>query len=227
MTARAHESVWELLPWFVNASLEDGELRQVGKHLVGCEECRREVGYLRNLSQTLASSEGLVLSPEAALDELMSKIQESERDRASRPRRHTETPGTLGKLKGLIRQSPVEIRWLMAGQAGAAMLLLGLLLWPRGSAPGVEKQYRTLSDPVQSTAPQATTQRLRMVFQSDVKERVMREVVLELDATIVAGPTPFGVYTLELKSPLGAEELARLLEELRARGEVTFVELLP
>ena len=227
MTARVHHSVWELLPWFINASLEDGELRQVEQHLVGCEECRREVGHLRSLSQTLSSSEGPGLSPETALGEMMSKIQESERERPSRPRRHTRTTGILGKLKRLFRQSAVEIRWLIAGQACAVMLLLGLILWPRGLAPEVEKQYRTLSDPVQRTAPQATTQRLRMVFRSDVKEQLMREVLLELDAAIVAGPTPFGVYTLELESPRGPEDLTRLLEELRARTEIAFVEPLP
>lgn len=39
----------ELLPWYVNGTLADGERLDVETHLQSCERCRQEVTWLRNL----------------------------------------------------------------------------------------------------------------------------------------------------------------------------------
>src|SRR5205085_9113021 len=42
-----HREAIEVLPWYVNATLEAGERRAVEEHLKDCAECRQEVLELR------------------------------------------------------------------------------------------------------------------------------------------------------------------------------------
>ena len=42
-----HRESMEVLPWYVNATLADGERRAVEEHLAECAECRQEVVELR------------------------------------------------------------------------------------------------------------------------------------------------------------------------------------
>jgi hypothetical protein len=47
-----HESVWELLPWYANATLQPAEVLRVERHLATCGECTMELARCRCLSAT-------------------------------------------------------------------------------------------------------------------------------------------------------------------------------
>ena len=52
----AHRSTLELLPWYVNGTLEGAERAQVDAHLSACLPCRRELEAQRALQTALAQS---------------------------------------------------------------------------------------------------------------------------------------------------------------------------
>ena len=60
---RAHQRVWELLPWQVTARLEPAEAKLVAEHLAECERCRDELAQGRALARALREEAAQVPSP--------------------------------------------------------------------------------------------------------------------------------------------------------------------
>ena len=50
-TPDLHQQILLLLPWYLNQSLEQGEQKQVEKHIAHCLLCRRELISLRKLKE--------------------------------------------------------------------------------------------------------------------------------------------------------------------------------
>lgn len=50
-----HEAVSQLLPWYVNQTLNANERAAVAQHLDGCEECRKDVELLASMRDTVQS----------------------------------------------------------------------------------------------------------------------------------------------------------------------------
>ncbi|MBD3648140.1 MAG: zf-HC2 domain-containing protein, partial [Pseudomonadales bacterium] len=48
---KSHEEVKELLPWFVNGSLNEDEQSIVNEHLESCDECQRDIEQLLMISK--------------------------------------------------------------------------------------------------------------------------------------------------------------------------------
>jgi hypothetical protein len=199
-----HQDVWEVLPWFVNGSLEDQELEQVERHLTDCAECRHEASELQQLARIMVGSGAPMVIPDEAFPELLSKIEEAER-RDSVPWSRWMGP--------FLR--PVLVAGLVV------IVMLAALLW-RQSVPAPPAAFQTLSDP--ATVVESPGLRVRMVFSSEVDEGTLRSLLLEVEGQIVGGPSPYGVYTVELPAEEDPAVRARLLEEIRARREVEFLE---
>jgi Putative zinc-finger len=53
---RGHESVWLLLPWYANGTLDAAEREAVEEHLAGCASCREELASCDSLAAVLRSS---------------------------------------------------------------------------------------------------------------------------------------------------------------------------
>ncbi len=58
-----HEQMRELLPAFALDALADDEMREVLAHLTSCDECRRELASLREVTDQLAAGVTQVSSP--------------------------------------------------------------------------------------------------------------------------------------------------------------------
>jgi hypothetical protein len=101
------------------------------------------------------------------------------------------------------------------------IVMLAALLW-RQTVPRPPEAFRTLSD--SAAAAESTGLRVRMVFASEIDEGTLRRLLLEVEGQIVGGPSPYGVYTVELPAEKDPAARARLLEEIRARREVEFLE---
>ena len=110
------------------------------------------------------------------------------------------------------------------------MLLAGA--WLRRPVPSVPSNtapsataaplYRTLSDAAPAPPPAAATSRLRLVFAAGTTEAEIRDLLLGIRGQITAGPSPLGVYTVEV--PAGPDPLADVLTHLRAQKRVSLAE---
>jgi hypothetical protein len=58
-----HDSVWLLLPWYANGTLETAERLLVEDHLAGCPSCREEVAHCNGLAAALRDRPEIAPSP--------------------------------------------------------------------------------------------------------------------------------------------------------------------
>jgi hypothetical protein len=76
---RGHESVWLLLPWYANGTLEAAERRLVEEHLAGCAACREELASCNGLAAALRSEQEGAPSPHPIqLERLLARVAEIE-----------------------------------------------------------------------------------------------------------------------------------------------------
>jgi anti-sigma factor RsiW len=201
----AHRATEELLPWYVNGTLETGERAQLEAHLAQCLRCRRELDAQRALQAVLASDESDV-AVGRALARAHARI-----DRLESGWR----PGASGArfLRGWRSAPP----WLRVALLGQLVLLLVLAI-AFVDEPGAPHLYRTLGAP---SGPVAGGVRLAVVLEDAAGEDELRADLAGLGARIVTRRN--GDYTLEVPPERGAEALRKL----RASAIVRSVELVP
>ena len=238
--------VVELLPWYVNGTLEAEESHRVERHLAGCAPCRGELALCREMAAAMPAGESLApASHPARLARLMDRLGEPPADRERRSRAG-DIAGRLRRWRESVAETAPPVRWLMAGQL-AAIAVLGIalvaafLVLGGGEGGGTDptepgRTFRTLTDTpaaptesIESTAtapvPAAGSTRIRVVFDPAFTEADIRSLLLELRAQVVGGPSPLGAYTLEV--PAGgadADPPEVVLDHLRAQPGVRFAE---
>ena len=231
-----HEEVWDLLPWYVNGTLEAGELRAVEEHVQGCGICREEVRYWRGFAGVLQQEGELAVSADAGLERLRSRLGAA----GAAPRGHRGRGGARRWVSGL-RRSPAPLRWALAAQLVVILGLAGLVAGPlldrdettraggapvepaestEPIAPAPAGPFRTLSDdPGPASAADAVL--LRVLFTDRTREREIRGALISVGGRIVDGPSPTGVYTVAVD---GAAEETAALETLRSLPQVLLAE---
>lgn len=218
----SHQECWELLPWLANGTLDPEEAARAEEHLALCAICREELRACRELAATLAGADAVAVDPDAGLERVMARIEAAESEENGH-RRSGRRRGRLGdRLRVLLAASPRPVRAALAAQgaiAAAALLALALAAAPRPPAPGAAA-YRTLSAPAVQASADAV--RLRVVFADGVTEARVRGLLVDAGARIVDGPSPYGVYTVELRD--GAAGADGTVARLAADPAVRFAE---
>lgn len=213
---RAHRRIWDLLPWYVNGTLPGPELRAVEDHLDVCSRCREEVAVCRATREALAQTGEVAPSPHPVqLTRLLTRVDELESGSGSGRRPF------LASLKALLVPTN-PVRALLAVQLAITVLLVSLLVWQQRQPEETLPLYRTLSAP---GAPRGNEARVRVVFAETATEREIREILLRVHGEIVAGPSVFGTYTVEI--PTEGETPGTLLTHLRSLPQVRFAEPMP
>jgi len=210
---RLHRRVWDLLPWYANGTLEDGERRTVESHLAACSRCREELSACRGLGELLRQVPEVAPAPHPAhLARILEKIGDHERAAWRSP---------LESLHNLLTATPRPVRWALAAQLALVLGLAGLDLARRPAQPPATSSaaYRTLSD---APAPAAPSSRLRVVFAAGTTEQEIRDLLLGIRGQIVSGPSSLGVYTVEV--PTGPDPLDGVLAHVRKHRQVSLAE---
>lgn len=205
---RLHQRIWELLPWYANGTLGETERRAVEEHAERCERCREEAQACRQLGDAVRTAVEAPTPHPARLSRLMSRLDEA------------DGPSVRARLGSLLLATPRPVRWVLAGQL-AALLLLAAGWMGKPSSPPPPAEFKTLSDAAAPAAP-AEAPRVRVVFADGTTERQIRDVLLPIGGQLAGGPSQLGVYTLEL--PAGRDPLPVVLQHLRSRPEVSFAE---
>jgi anti-sigma-K factor RskA len=207
--ASEHAAVDALLPWYVNGTLRGEELGRVEGHLAACEQCRREVHWLRDVFAACAAIAPIPDLPESARAAGSARIDGPGRPRSWRAR-----------VSASWQSTQPWMRMLMAAQLAGLVILATLL----AVEPRPESSFQTLG----ASARQAPARdAIAVVFDPAITEAELRRVVTGAGARIVDGPTTTQAYVLEVPAAqsgaavqtLRAERLVRLAEPLGARTE--------
>ena len=212
-TQSPHQLAFEVLPWFVNGTLDAGERTLVEQHLQSCAACRREYDWLCKLSGAHAHSEPVVdverafarIAPQLAMDE-------------TRPTRDVSTPPRAWRR--LLRRIQVpDARWLRF----AAAMQLGVIV-ALGWALAVREPpaYRTLGAPAATQAAGHLGGSIIVVFDPATREDEVRRILNDAGARLVDGPTATNGYVLAVANT--ADARAAALRRLRAERAVTLAE---
>lgn len=201
-----HEEVRELLPWYVNDSLDDAEHERVDAHARSCVICRKELQELRQMRASIRQQSEHALIPEPDMRRINARI-DALIDRQERGGRW------LLALKDFFA-SPQ--RFAIAAQAAAIAVLLGLLLWPEPQAP----QYRTLT--TNEALPEGKY--IRVVFDPALGASEVKQIVEKNGLEVVNGPSPRGVAVLRIQPSATSADSERVVNALLAGQGVLFAQ---
>jgi hypothetical protein len=216
---RLHRRVWDLLPWYANATLADGERRVVETHIAACAQCREELAACRGLGDVVRQVPEIAPAPHPArLARIMAQIDAEERTAGQHGWRSLwRSP--LASLQDLLHATPRAVRWALVAQLVLVLSLAAGLARPRIPAPvgpAAPQEYTVLSDAAPARLPHTTP--LRLVFAPGTTEQEIRDLLLGIRGQITAGPSPLGVYTVEV--PATPDPLADVLTHLRKNRQV-------
>jgi len=196
-------TIAEVLPWYVNATLSDEERRSVEHHLATCAVCQREVALLQQIAVVLHA--GSPVPSNDLYDRTVARVQPNGWRRLFQSMRQLVTPVPMYARIALVAQLTI-------------IVTLAAVLAPRGV-------FSTLSEDPRHPAPGVQVQ---VVFSPGATADQIQAVLTSLKARIIDGPTPLGIYSVEIPLGTGAtvSSADEALRKLRASRAVKFAELL-
>ncbi len=214
-----HQELSQLLPWYVNKSLQDAELKAVQGHINVCLTCKRELNQLTRLAQAVKHEGALDSAENAAFARLKIRL-------------HGEQPGAAQSiapeqpavdLSNVTQFKPAgktraRATWFRPGLAMAASVLLSVFL----VMPYFQTDFRTLSNGQPEQAIQANE--IRVVFADKLDMLQKNEIVGRFQGQIVDAPTAQGVYTVRLQPAVDSKQTLAVVESLRQDSKVIFAE---
>ncbi len=214
-----HREIIELLPWYVNATLNEDERRAVDTHLVACRECVLELEELKAIQAAEVEVAEEAPTPSSSLlKRALAEIEDYDRQKA---RAREKRFGWWSRLRDQIGEfwagwwhpTPAFARVFIAAELVLVLALGTVVVIQRHSGP----VYSTLTRP----AGQGAVTRIAVGFNEGISEEVMRQAIWEIHGKIVDGPSALGLYTIEVPiPPERSQDIEKLVQALRQNRRV-------
>jgi hypothetical protein len=219
---RVHRRMWELLPWYVNGTLDGHERQDVEAHLGVCPACQAELVRCRDVAEAIRTVEDPAWAPShARLLRVMARIDAAEAQPARAWGWWQRWRAYCLGYRTMLRPTFPFVRWGLAAQGASILLLVGVAAW-QALFPS-ETFYYTPSDRGDQT-PQVHGQ-IRAVFANDMTEQELSTLLSDIAGTISNGPSALGVYTVDIAGAARApERLGEVLDTLHAHPKVRLAE---
>lgn len=184
-----HWQYQELIPWYVNGTLDESEMDHFSQHLKGCEDCRQEVeselAFARRYSGKAFPGFGDSHRIDTGLSRLLERLETAGEAPPEAGPARSRLPLVLGLAATVVVFCLISVLWVVPGG----------------------QIYRTLT----SAPAKAEGTILQVMFEPQALERDVREVLTASGATIVSGPSAQGVYRIALPADSDEKEIiARL-----------------
>jgi anti-sigma factor RsiW len=221
--ADPHRHVTELVPWYVNGTLEGRDRAAVTAHLPGCPPCREEVARCQTLAAAVQSAVDAAGAPgPGRLERVLASIELLEATGVRRTGWRGRWGAGVEWLGDLFQCTPIPVRWGLAAQAALLVLVVGLTAWPGVRSPGAP--YRTLADDGERRVGQEAM--IHVVFTEDITERELRTLLRRVEGRIVDGPSAVGLYTVDVRAST-PDRAVPIIEILRGDPKVRLAEPVP
>ena len=183
-TGDLEQKALELMPWYVNGTLEGDERELVARQVLASLTCRKELERLRRLHQLIQRDDAEAAATDREFERLMARIQAS--DAQTRPRAAARGRG-LG--------------WLQYALAATVVATAATSLWwGSHTSTTPSHTYETLTN---SEPADPASVRLRVLFAPGVDEAGQHELLEGFGLTAIGPPAEDGVVTVAF--PAGAD----------------------
>lgn len=211
--SREAQEIEELLPWYEKGTLGPAEMRRVSDYLQAHPEMRFRLSLIREeLAETIAANESLGMPSSAAREQLFAAIA-AEGAAGSRA-----TAGVNVWWRNLLPEGVSPRLGLLAVAASiviavqAAALIVFYFAQPEGT-------YRVAAG--RETVAVQPGSYVFVRFTDDAKAADITALLKELNAIIVDGPKPGGVFKLRVTArPLTEEEREMTIRKLREKTDI-------
>ncbi|MGI9224166.1 MAG: anti-sigma factor family protein [Woeseiaceae bacterium] len=195
------DAVAELLPWYVNETLDETERDEVREHISTCEDCRDNVELLSQVQQAVRTESPAPLVPAPRTEDLLAAL-----DGAGR-----------SHLPGNRRQ------WLAAAAVIAMIGVASILVFQRDGSIESPVRFETATS---APAAAAINYVVELQFADGVGAQDRMAVFAALEASDTVRPIDSGAYrvTLALGS-LSLTDLENFVQDIEARPEVSSAEV--
>jgi len=206
-TMQSHRRVWEQIPWILNGSASEADVRVAQEHLRQCAECREALAFEEHLRAALLQPPVAdVADAETGWQRLSARLDRGESE-LQPPRSRTSAPQT---------------RWLAAAVIVEALALGAMVAsssfgHSERTAPGA---YQTLAQP-ESARPAPT---IRVVLTPGMTLEQFQVLLKGAHLQVVAGPGESGVWSLAPAEDADSVATDAALRELRQSPSVRFAE---
>ena len=216
-TELQHESLNQLIPWYVNGTLSPEESDQLEQHLKSCVSCQSEVEWMRNVGTTMTGLANEPFPAKPSFDKALAAVEHWEQSKNDAPL------GWLTKLWKEIWNSATPIaRYAMAAQL-AAIAILCVALW--FSHHPTTPPYTVLSGDEPSNSGGV---RLTVSFAPDTTVDQVRQILGDIGGNIIGGPSANGICIVQLPTSASKDSDVQVtIDELHKNKAVRFVERLP
>ena len=166
----------ELLPWYVNRTLDEAELSAMDLHLDHCAACDEELAILRAVQESVHRESVAVLVPKPNAEQFLTNARRT-------------------------KLLPIRSRtaWVAGAVAAGFALLVAVLNW-------TQTDYAEISPTVYQTATDAGSGAsfdyvLRISFAQEIDSGIQIAALQALAPVSIAGPNPDGSYRVVIRLP--------------------------
>ncbi|MFK7943741.1 MAG: zf-HC2 domain-containing protein [Paracoccaceae bacterium] len=192
--AETHESIWELIPWYVNGSLSDAETALVERHKEACLECEVEIDSQLGVAARMSMLDDFEAPRARSLETLKARIAAEENARAP-----------IAEPAGLASWLPSLRGGLTYAAAGFAAIMLAVMVMSPGVQPD-DEGFRTLtSDPDQAGVF------IKFQAAGDVNIAVLEGILAQQGLTLAGGPSETGVYRATASEGMDVQAVSNVL----------------
>ncbi|UTW46206.1 zf-HC2 domain-containing protein [bacterium SCSIO 12696] len=218
-----HDQCQAMLPSFVNGQLNAAQQRQVQEHVAQCEVCFAELQQAQQVVDAIRT-EPTELEELLTTQRMEANLEKTLRAIDGQAAPQSSHGGKVTWLSSWQRQwsgTPKAAKTVMWAQAACLVLVVSLLVVLPGKPQGVTLEtYSSDDDLVRAAAEHS--QVYRVIFQPAATEVDIRNLLNNVDAQIISGPSKAGLYTISTLKPSAQQEL--VLHNLRGSPWVKLAE---
>lgn len=189
-----HEALVELLPWYVNESLDETERTHVALHIDQCAECRESVDILAEVRHAMRSGSPAPLVPQPDAENLLAALDRDDR--------------------GASRRT-----WQWFATAAAITAVAVVVAWQLGPRPTPSPVlFETLTS---TTSDRSINYVLEVRFSPDAPADSHEAFFESLGVRKLATPVSSRIYRVALGlGPVSLAELEQYADEIESRPEI-------